>query len=69
MLFFDCQNAGIGAILCDDKGEVIMVVSIKEKALFQPETIECLTILHGLQQCITLGMSHLVVVSDCQSIV
>lgn len=64
-LFFDCQEARIGAILCNDRGEVIMAATIKEKALFQPKTIECLAILRGLQQCIPLGITHLVVESDC----
>lgn len=46
-----------------------MAANMKEKVLFQPETIECWAILHGLQQCIPLGIPHLVVDSNCQSIV
>lgn len=68
-LFFDSQEAGIGVILRDCKNEILMAASIKEMTLFQLEIIECLAICRGLQQCILLGISHLVVESDCLSVV
>lgn len=46
-----------------------MAVSKKEKALVQPETIESLAILRGLQFCLQLGISNLIVELDCQSLV
>lgn len=46
-----------------------MATSIGERTLFQPETIECLAILRGLQQCIPLSILNLIVESDCHSIV
>lgn len=51
-IFFNLQKAGIGAILRDNKGEPIMATSIKGEALFNPETIEGLAILRGLQLCV-----------------
>lgn len=68
-LFFDSQEEGISVILRDCKNEILMAASIKEMTLFQPEIMECLAICRGLQQCIPFGISHLVVESDCLSVV
>lgn len=68
-IFFDIQEVGIGVILRDIKGNAVMVVSKKEKALVQLENIKSLAILRGLQFCLQLGISNLIVESDCQSLV
>lgn len=46
-----------------------MAMSKKERGLLQPKTIEGLAILHCLQFCLQLGITNLMVESDCQSIV
>lgn len=46
----------------------MQLASIKERVLQEPETVECLAILRGLQLCIHLGISCLTVESDCQHV-
>lgn len=46
-----------------------MATSLTKRTLFQPEMIEYLAILRGIQQCIPLGILNLVVESDCLSVV
>lgn len=43
--------------------------SIKEKQVQEPETIESLAILRGLQQCLHLGITNLIIESNCQLVV
>lgn len=45
-----------------------MAITKKERGILQPEAVECLAILHGLQFCLQLGISNLLVESDCQAI-
>lgn len=46
-----------------------MVASIYESDALNLGTVEAATILKGLQQCIHLGITHLVIESDCQVVV
>lgn len=41
--------AGIGIILKDPHSEVLFVASIKEEDIQEPETIETVAVLYGLQ--------------------
>lgn len=68
-LFFDTKEAGIGAILRDGKGNLVMAISKKEKELVQPGTIECLAIFCGFQFCLQQGVKDVVVELDCQTTV
>ncbi|XP_042965942.1 uncharacterized protein LOC122299620 [Carya illinoinensis] len=68
-LFFDQKKAGIGAVLRDGRGEVILAASKMECYIEEPETIELVAILRGLQLCIQSGISKLVVESDCKLLV
>lgn len=68
-LFFDHWEAGVGTILKDYKRDVIMAASVKERASLQPENIESLAILSGLQFCMHLGIHDLIMEFDCQSVV
>ncbi|XP_042958021.1 uncharacterized protein LOC122293512 [Carya illinoinensis] len=61
----DAHKAGIGAILCDSTGHVLMAVSKIELALEDPETVELLAVFRGMQLCISMGISALEVESDC----
>lgn len=53
------------AILRDYKGDVIMVASMLEKEVSNPKSIESLAIFRGLQLSIHLGISNLIIKSDC----
>lgn len=68
-LFFDIKEVGVGAFLWEYKGNLVMVVSKKEMELVQPETIICLAILRGLQFCLQLGITNLIVELDCQTLI
>lgn len=68
-LFIDFQVVGISAILRDTQGDVLLAASIKEKGIQDPETIENLSILCGLQLCVHFGITQLLVEFDCQSAV
>lgn len=62
-LFLDKKAAGIVAILRDCHGNLLMAASMKEE-LTQPETIESLAIVHGLQFCLQMGIKALIVEFD-----
>lgn len=55
--FESLQAIGLGAVLRDYKGDIVFVASIKENLLPLLKTIECLTILRGLQHCLPLGVT------------
>lgn len=64
-LFFNLQHTGISFILRDSKGNCIMATSVQDIASLNPKTIGTLTILRGLQQCMHMGISCLIIESDC----
>lgn len=64
-LFFDHQMVSVGAILRNDNGDILLAASMRELTLMQSEHIECLAILKGLQICLQLGISTLIVEFDC----
>lgn len=68
-IFVDLQDAGIGAILQNCDREVIMAASLKERFIQHLKMIESLAILRSIQLCFYQGISHLIVESDCESIV
>lgn len=68
-LFFDIQEACIRATVRDNRGDIMLVASIKEKQVQEPKTIQSLAILRGLQQCLHLGITNLIIESNCQLVV
>lgn len=46
-----------------------MAACMKEREVRDAETIETLAILRSIQQCIHLGIRHLLIESDCQVVV
>ncbi|XP_041004026.1 uncharacterized protein LOC121249385 [Juglans microcarpa x Juglans regia] len=64
-LFFNLQKAGVGAVLRDEKGNVLMAVSKSEHELHEPASVELLAMLRGLQFSLHLGISKVVLESDC----
>lgn len=45
-----------------------MAACIKEEAVLNPKTIESQAIFRGSQQCLHLGISNLILESDCQTV-
>ncbi|XP_042964737.1 uncharacterized protein LOC122298961 [Carya illinoinensis] len=64
-IFSDAHKAGIGAILGDSIGQVLMAVSKIEVDVEEPETVELLAVFRGMKLCVSMGISALVVESDC----
>lgn len=60
------MEVGIGVIVENHFGEVIFAVSVCEINVQQPEIIESLAIIRGFQLCVRLGISQLIIESDCQ---
>ncbi|KAF5454504.1 hypothetical protein F2P56_024162 [Juglans regia] len=60
----DGSVTGIGAVLRDSKGEVLMAAAIRERASLNVYELEGLAILRGLQLCLHLGIYHLSIESD-----
>lgn len=65
VIFDNLQVVGLGAILRDSNGNIVITASMKENMILPPETAECLAILRGLQHCLSLGIIKLIVESDC----
>lgn len=64
-IFFDHQKVEIEAILKNNKGDTIMAANLLENEVLNPETIETLVILRGLQLCAHQGIPKIIVESDC----
>ncbi|XP_040990895.1 uncharacterized protein LOC121238111 [Juglans microcarpa x Juglans regia] len=69
VVFRHLYKAGVGAILRDAQGKVIMSVSKGEWEVEQPEVIEFMAALRGLQLISHMGITHLVLESDCLLVV
>ncbi|KAF5455283.1 hypothetical protein F2P56_024878 [Juglans regia] len=69
VVFSDVRKAGVGVVLRDDKGKLVMATSKIENEVDNPSTIELLALLRGLQLVVYLGFSKLVVESDCMLLV
>ncbi|XP_042985441.1 uncharacterized protein LOC122314103 [Carya illinoinensis] len=64
-MLYDQQKAGVGVILRDDKGEVLVACSKLEKEMISSEFIEATAMLRGLHFCAQWGVSKLILESDC----
>ncbi|KAF5469163.1 hypothetical protein F2P56_013257 [Juglans regia] len=64
-LCFYLKKAGVGVVLRDEKENVLMAVSKSEHELHEPELVELLALLRGLQFNLHLGISKVVLESDC----
>lgn len=63
--FFYQQKAGVGVILRDHKGEVLVAYSKVETEMTSPEFIEVIAMLKGLKFCAQQGVPKLILESDC----
>lgn len=68
-MFFNRHKAGIGFILRDQYGEVLLAASILENEVLNPETIECMAVLGGIQPCLNQGISRSIIECDCMLVV
>ncbi|XP_041009359.1 uncharacterized protein LOC121253410 [Juglans microcarpa x Juglans regia] len=68
-IFQNQHSAGIGVVLRDCKGEVLMAASKKEPAIRDATSIERLAIFRGLQLTAHLGIKHLIIESDALTLV
>ncbi|KAF5444910.1 hypothetical protein F2P56_034002 [Juglans regia] len=64
-VFDDLHKAGVGVVLRDDAGMVIMATSKVEFEVINAKAIESLAIFRALQLCATMGIHSLIVESDC----
>ncbi|CAI9753117.1 unnamed protein product [Fraxinus pennsylvanica] len=67
--FQDLGRAGIGAVLRDSSGKVILAMSKTEICVEESEVIELLAILRGLQLCVNMGIPYLMVESDSKLVI
>ncbi|XP_042950166.1 uncharacterized protein LOC122282279 [Carya illinoinensis] len=63
-MFNEDGSAGVGLILRDWEGKVIMAVSKRASAVVEPLEVELVAILRGLQFCIPLGLQALTIETD-----
>ncbi|CAI9778901.1 unnamed protein product [Fraxinus pennsylvanica] len=68
-IFHHLHKAGVGSVLRDQEGKVLMAASKGEREVADPETIEFLAVLRGLQFVLSTGISYLVLESDCLLVV
>ncbi|XP_042973002.1 uncharacterized protein LOC122304804 [Carya illinoinensis] len=64
-LFFDLRKVGVGAVVSDERGNMLMAVNKVEHELNEPESVETLAMLRGLQFILHLEISKVVLESDC----
>ncbi|KAF5481238.1 hypothetical protein F2P56_001906 [Juglans regia] len=68
-LFFDQKKAGIGAVLRDEKGDIIFAASKVEFHIEEPDIIELVVVVRGLQLCLQFGITKVQVESDCKLLI
>ncbi|XP_035545961.1 uncharacterized protein LOC118348444 [Juglans regia] len=68
-IFKDQYKSGLATVLRDDQGNVLMAASKVENVVEEAEAIELTTIFRGLQLCMSMGISKLLVESDCLLVV
>ncbi|XP_041011437.1 uncharacterized protein LOC121255225 [Juglans microcarpa x Juglans regia] len=64
-MFSYLRKAGVGVVRRDNKGKLVMAASKMRNEVEDPATIKLLDLLRGLQPCVHLGFSKIVVESDC----
>ncbi|XP_042974784.1 uncharacterized protein LOC122306423 [Carya illinoinensis] len=63
--FPELSVAGVGVVLRNHKGEVIVACSKVEKEVSSAEFIEAVALLRGLQLCVQWGIPKLMLETDC----
>ncbi|XP_042969199.1 uncharacterized protein LOC122301911 [Carya illinoinensis] len=60
-----CNQAGVGVVLRNHNGEVVVACSKVEKEVSFAEFIEAIALLRGLQLCVQWGVPKLMLKTDC----
>lgn len=68
-LFFNLKKVGIGCVVHDSSGKVLLAACKVENNVIEPETIETLILLRNLQLYMHQGFQDLLVESDCSHLV
>lgn len=63
-IFKEIDKSGMGCILRDDHGKVLMAANKLEHGVEDPEAIELTAIFQGLQLCASMGIANIQVESD-----
>ncbi|KAF5472300.1 hypothetical protein F2P56_009031 [Juglans regia] len=64
-VFGELHKAGVGVVLRDEAGKVILAASKVEFEVNNTEAIEMLAIFRALQLCTSMGIHRLIMESDC----
>ncbi|XP_042972957.1 uncharacterized protein LOC122304758 [Carya illinoinensis] len=68
-IFVDQRRAGIGVVLWDTNGVVLMAASKTEMEVDEAATIEAIAVLRGIQLCLPLGIPKLIIETYCPNVV
>ncbi|XP_041020432.1 uncharacterized protein LOC121262066 [Juglans microcarpa x Juglans regia] len=68
-IFANLRKAGVGIVLRDTSGGIVMAASKNELEVDEAVTIEFIVVLRGLQPCLPLGIPNLIIESDCLNVV
>ncbi|XP_042983365.1 uncharacterized protein LOC122312778 [Carya illinoinensis] len=68
-IFADQRKAGIGVVLRDTNGAILMAASKIEMEVDEAATIEAIAILRGIQLSLPLGIPKLIIETDCLHVV
>ncbi|XXG47023.1 hypothetical protein AAC387_Pa02g1736 [Persea americana] len=68
-MFAKIQKAGVGAVLIDEVGNVIMAMSKLESGVDSANYIEAITALRALQMVLYIGVSSIILGGDSMSVV
>ncbi|KAF5441802.1 hypothetical protein F2P56_036985, partial [Juglans regia] len=68
-IFADLRKAGVGIVLWDMSGRIVMATSKNEEEVDEAAIIKSIVVLRGLQLCLPLGISNLVIEFDCLNVV
>ncbi|XP_040999440.1 uncharacterized protein LOC121245502 [Juglans microcarpa x Juglans regia] len=69
VVFSDLRKPGIGMVLRDSHGNVVMAATVSGNAMNDPTIIELFAIFKGLQLCLPLAIPKLIVESNCWLVV
>ncbi|KAF5475196.1 hypothetical protein F2P56_007026 [Juglans regia] len=64
VIFFDYQKAGVGVVVRDENGQVVMTVSKSEHEVIEAESVELLAMFRGLQFSSQLGINKIILEID-----
>ncbi|XP_041015076.1 uncharacterized protein LOC121257859 [Juglans microcarpa x Juglans regia] len=68
-IFANLRKAGVGIVLWDMSGRIVIAASKNEDEVDEAAIIESIAILRGLQLCLPLGIPNFVIKCDCLNVV